>query len=39
MRAKTVTHVEYEILKHILENVNVGLVRERMVTDDVSEKR
>ena len=39
MRAKTVIHVEYEILKHILENVSVGAVRDRMVTDDVSEKR
>jgi len=39
MRAKTVTHVEYEIIQHILDEIEIHSVRERMVTDEHSEKR
>jgi len=39
MRAASVSHVEYEILKHILNHVDVSSVREDVVTDEVSEKR
>jgi len=39
MRAKTVPHVEYEILKHIIENIDILEVKERMVNDKHSETR
>jgi len=39
MRAATVTHVEYELLRHILDNVDVADVRDNLVTDKISEKR
>jgi len=39
MRAKTVPHVEYEILKHIIENIDIFEVKEKMVNDEHSEKR
>ena len=30
---KTVPHVEYEILKHIIENIDIFEVKEKMVKD------
>lgn len=39
MRAKTVTHVEYEILVHILDDIEIQDVYELMVTDGHSQKR
>ena len=39
MRAKTVPHVEYEILKHIIENIDILEVKERMVNDEHSATR
>ena len=39
MRAKTVTHVEYEILKQVLENIPLDEVETSMVNDSVTEKR
>jgi hypothetical protein len=39
MRAKTVIHVEYEILQHILDEVEIQDVKELMVTDEHSQKR
>jgi|TARA_R100000988_G_C3940680_1_gene136058 hypothetical protein len=45
MRAKTVIHVEYEILKHILENVDVSRLRgglimpEEEATSEVKRKK
>jgi hypothetical protein len=41
MRAKTVTHVEYEIFMHILQNIDVSEVKEMVVPmgDTVAEKR
>ncbi len=39
MRAKTVPHVEYEILKHIIENIDIFEVKEKMVKDEHSAKR
>tara|TARA_R110002167_G_scaffold156976_1_gene351780 strand:- start:31901 stop:32152 length:252 start_codon:yes stop_codon:yes gene_type:complete len=39
MRAKTVTHVEYEILKQVLENIPLDEVETSMVNDTVTEKR
>jgi len=39
MRAKTVIHAEYEIIQHILDEIEIHSVRERMVTDEHSEKR
>ena len=45
MRAKTTTHVEYEVVKAILNSKEIGMVIERAkadmvpVNDDVAEKR
>ncbi len=39
MRAKTVIHAEYEIIQHILDEIEIHSVRQRMVTDKHSEKR
>tara|TARA_R100000951_G_scaffold15724_1_gene12392 strand:+ start:1515 stop:1736 length:222 start_codon:yes stop_codon:yes gene_type:complete len=39
VRAKTVPHVEYEILKHIIEKLDILEVKERMVNDEHSEIR
>jgi len=39
MRAKTVTHVEYEILKEVLNNIPLDEVETNMVDDTVTEKR
>ena len=39
MKAKTVTHVEYEILKEVLENIPLNEVEATMVNDTVTEKR
>ena len=45
MRAKTTTHVEYEVIKAILNSKEIGMVIERAkadmvpVNDDVAEKR
>lgn len=39
MRAVSVSHVEYEILRYILENIDMSNVKDEMVTDKVSEKR
>lgn len=39
MRAKTVAHVEYEIIKHIMENNNVRVVYDKMVKDEISKER
>lgn len=39
MRAKTVPHVEYEILKHIIENIDILEVKEKMVNDEHSATR
>ena len=45
MRAKTTVHVEYEVLKAILNSKEIGMVIERTkanmvpVNDDVAEKR
>ena len=41
MRAKTVTHVEYEIFMHILQNIDVSQVKSEMVPegDTIAEKR
>ena len=35
MRAKTVKHVEYEILKNILQSKEIGMVVERVKADMV----
>ena len=41
MRAKTVTHVEYEIIMHILQHMDGSEVKEKVVPlgDSVAEKR
>jgi len=45
MRAKTTVHVEYEILKNILQSKEIGMVIERIKADmvptgdEVAEKR
>ena len=39
MRAKTVPHVEYEILKHIIAELDILAVKEKMVTDEHSATR
>ena len=39
MRAKSVTHVEYELIKYIMETNNVKTVYDKMVTDEVTKKR
>jgi len=41
MRAKTVTHVEYEIFEHILATIDIADVKDRLVPpgDNVAEKR
>jgi len=41
MRAKTVPHVEYEIFRYILDNIDITEVKEQMcpVGDSVAEKR
>lgn len=39
MRAKTVTHVEYEILKHIIEEIEIQDIHDMMVTDEHSATR
>lgn len=39
MRAKTVIHAEYEIIQHILDEIEIDSVRQRMVSDKHSEKR
>jgi len=39
MRAVSVSHVEYEILKLLLERIDVSIVKDEMVTDKVSERR
>jgi|TARA_R110002020_G_scaffold4902_1_gene21042 hypothetical protein len=31
MRAKSIPHVEYEIFKHILDNIDIAEVKETMV--------
>ena len=38
-RAASVAHAEYEILKHIIERVDLTEVAERMSIDEVSKKR
>mgnify|MGYP003143042483 FL=1 len=38
-RAVSVVHVEYEVFKWILDNIHLDELKERMATDDVSEKR
>ena len=32
-RAKTVVHVEYELIKHVLENIDVGAIKFDMVPE------
>ena len=39
MKAKTVQHVEYEVLKEVLENIPLDDLHDAMVMDEVSEKR
>ena len=41
MRAKTVSHVEYEILQHILDNIDITEVEDAMcpIDDKVAQKR
>ena len=41
MRAKTVPHVEYEIFQHILDEIDITMVKEQMVPsgDTVAEDR
>tara|TARA_R100001163_G_C5061642_1_gene198574 strand:- start:1570 stop:1830 length:261 start_codon:yes stop_codon:yes gene_type:complete len=39
MRAKTVTHVEYEILKHIIKEIEIQDIHDKMVTDEHSATR
>lgn len=39
MRAETVIHAEYEILKEVLSNIPLDDIHDAMVTDEVSEKR
>ena len=41
MRAKTVTHVEYEIFMHVLKHIDISEVKGNMVPegDDIAEKR
>jgi hypothetical protein len=39
MRAVSVSHVEYEILRTLLENVDVSDVKDDVAVDEVSEKR
>lgn len=38
-RAASVTHVEYELLNHIINTVDMQAVERRMVVDEVSSKR
>lgn len=38
-RAASVTHVEYEILKHVIENVDLRELRSVMATDKVTKDR
>ena len=38
-RAASVTHVEYEILKHVTEKINLRELRSVMATDKVTEDR
>ncbi len=41
MRAKTVPHVEYEILQYILDNIDISEVEDAMcpIDDNVAKKR
>ena len=39
MRAKTVPHVEYEVLKEVLNNIPLEDLHDAMVADETSEKR
>lgn len=39
MKAKTIPHVEYEILKEVLNNIPLDDLYEAIVADEVSEKR
>ena len=41
MRAKSVIHVEYELIKHIINNLDLSAVKDAMVPvgDKVAEKR
>jgi|TARA_R100000963_G_C4634325_1_gene98742 hypothetical protein len=41
MRAKTVSHVEYEILQYVLDNIDITEVEDKMcpVGDEVAKKR
>lgn len=39
MRAKSVVHVEYEILIHLLDEIDLQDLEEHMVKDKVSRKR
>ena len=38
-RAASVTHVEYEILKHVTKSINLRELRGIMATDKVTEER
>tara|TARA_Y100000592_G_scaffold98290_1_gene171014 strand:+ start:265 stop:498 length:234 start_codon:yes stop_codon:yes gene_type:complete len=42
MRAKTIPHVEYEIFQHILDEIDISMVKEKMVVEpriDKAEER
>lgn len=39
MKAKTIPHVEYEVLKEVLENIPLDDLHDSMVGDELSEKR
>jgi len=39
MKAQTITHAEYEILKEVLNNIPLEDLYEAIVADEVSEKR
>lgn len=39
MRAKTITHAEYEVLKEVLTNIPLDDLYDAMVADETSEKR
>ena len=41
MRAKTIPHVEYEIFQHILDEIDISIVKESLVPrgDKIAEER
>jgi len=38
-RAASIAHAEYEILKYVIENIDVRIVEKKMALDRVSKKR